>query len=361
MRNAIRMLGLLALGVYPASTLAETPPASATTVSGLLDLYYSFNFNRPPSLSLNSGGLPDAQTNLRNFDQFHNQFGLNLAEVSIRHSQKQASLRIDLDVGDLTDFLHKNGTSTDEVTKHVGQAFVTYSPASVSGLTFSVGKMLTHVDWEGAKAKDNWQYSRSFLFALGSPYWHLGASMSYALLPGTLVTNLYVYNGWNTTYDTNDAKTLGAQATWTPADSLTLTYNFLSGSEGTSASSVQKTLQELIGVWKLSGSVSLAADLLNGWTPDARWMAGTLAAKFAVSSDAYLSPRLELYSDPQGVTSGLPQDLTSITLTWSQGLADGLEYRIEGRLDQSTQNAFVTASGTTNSQTTTTGSLLYSF
>ncbi|TAK08882.1 MAG: hypothetical protein EPO39_03620, partial [Candidatus Manganitrophaceae bacterium] len=50
---------------------AKEPAKSPLQISGFVDTYYSFNFNRPDS---NTNGLS-------NFDFYHNAFSINLAEI----------------------------------------------------------------------------------------------------------------------------------------------------------------------------------------------------------------------------------------------------------------------------------------
>jgi hypothetical protein len=83
-----------ALGQQP-DPAAQTPapaPASrpwsvgAFDVSGLLDGYYSFNFNHPAS----------GFNTLRNFEVKANQFSLNMAKLSVTHAPDPVGFTLDL-------------------------------------------------------------------------------------------------------------------------------------------------------------------------------------------------------------------------------------------------------------------------
>ncbi|MBI3544120.1 MAG: outer membrane beta-barrel protein, partial [Deltaproteobacteria bacterium] len=108
-----------------------TPAAALNGVSfsGLLDVYYAYNFNRPApttppaSTSVGTAGLPPGNTNLRYYDQYHNQIALSLAELEVKRSGTEVSFLIDLDFGHAADInaAANLGTSTqviDEVSKH---------------------------------------------------------------------------------------------------------------------------------------------------------------------------------------------------------------------------------------------------
>ena len=103
------------------------------SVSGIIDLYYQHNFNRPypsqplSSASVTQASLPTGGTQLRYYDTHPNQFTINLAELSIKKSGEQISFLIDLDFGQMADLNVLNSSTTgnvyDEVSKHIGQAY----------------------------------------------------------------------------------------------------------------------------------------------------------------------------------------------------------------------------------------------
>src|SRR5687767_2759566 len=85
------------------TALAQAPqtPSGASffdniQLSGFVDGYYGFNFNRPPS-RINA---------LRNFDFNHNQFSLNLVELAIQRNPEPFGFRVDLSFGDTAKWVH---------------------------------------------------------------------------------------------------------------------------------------------------------------------------------------------------------------------------------------------------------------
>jgi hypothetical protein len=212
-------------------------------------------------------------------------------------------------------------------------------------------------------AKDNWNYSRSDLFSVGSPYWHLGASLSYVTIPDKLTTTVYIYNGWNNLIDNNPGKTFGLQVAYTPTSQATITYNAITGAEG-AGNSDYRTLNEIYVNYVFSPVFSLGLDGIYGRTNlvyDGNWKAIELLSKWVLGPHYYFSPRLEGYWDPQGVTTYTPQTLTEVTLTNGFHLSEGLETRIEGRWDHSSILFFGTdaASGPSHNQVTAVASVLY--
>src|SRR5687768_2115301 len=80
--------------------VVETAPAkkaSPIEITGFIDTYYGYNFNRPAG-----------DTQLRNFDTKHDQLSLSLIEVSLEQkptSDSRLGFRTDLNFGPATDMV----------------------------------------------------------------------------------------------------------------------------------------------------------------------------------------------------------------------------------------------------------------
>jgi hypothetical protein len=370
-----------ATSTQPTATATPVAPASATTVTpfgitfaGYLDGYFVQNFNHPQPVTVPASTPPTypiGNVNNRLYDIYSNQVTLNLAEFTIRKAGQEVSVLVDLDFGTQADLNASLAPGvSDVVSKYIGQAVLTYTPAKVSGLTIDFGKMYTHVGYETAKARDNWQYSRSDLYSYGIPIWHTGVHVGYELLPKKVTIGGYLYNGWNSIYDNNSGKTLGAQLKFTPNDSLILVYNYIGGPEQAKNDSNRKTLHEVNEAYSMNPVLSFAADQLYGTednavsTGNAFWWAATLAMKAQLTARYSISPRAEVYRDGTGYTlsSGGQQTITDYTLTNAFVVADGFETRLEARYDHSTSStAFTTTDGTSKSQVTLAAALMYTF
>lgn len=361
-------------------------PLNGITISGLIDFYYSYNFNKPaigPQILNGGSTVFPGNNSVRYYDIYHSQMTLNLAELTIKKTSSEVNYLLDLDFGQMADLntivVSGSGTSVDEVSKHIGQAYLTFNPKWAPGLSIDVGKMATHVGFEYIKSKDNWQYSRATIFGYGGPFWHTGVHVAYEWLPKEFSTSFYIYNGWNTIYENNSTKTLGGQLKWTPTDSLSLIYNMITGPEKANNNTDYKTVHEFNAAYAVTPDFIMAVDVLAGDEKNvstvngsgatvnfarAQWHGGTVGFKWKLSDKTYLSPRYEYYNDKHGYTlGGDPQKIKSITLTGSAMLADGLETRLEFRHDSSDyqQRFFKSSSANVSSQSTVTWSLMYSF
>lgn len=372
MQKKIVSLGALTIvGMLAQSAKA----ASEEAVTGYLDTYYEYNFNHPSprhaplpaSTDPNSAaykGFTPGGTQLRNFDVQDNQFTLASAEITYKRTIDNLSLKIDLTTGDNTDMMHASSGGVDETTKHIGQAIVSYSPTTIPSLTFNFGKMLSHVGWEGAKAKDNWNYSRSLLYSFGTPYWHNGLSVNWTAVPKVLVANFYVYNGWNNMNDSNRGKTLGIQLAYTPSSDLTLIYNAIGGPEQEENEKDKKIVHDFIATFSANEQLAFSADWIIGSEDNAvtdlessakskaHWSALQVGLKYSPNAVFYLSPRFESYWDREGYTTGSSQTIKEATLTASWKLAPQLELRMEGRQDMSTHKAFIKKDEAVDNQAT---------
>jgi Putative beta-barrel porin-2, OmpL-like. bbp2 len=354
--------------------------------SGLVDFYYSYNFARPTSVDPLNDTTPGNATlrpggnRYHMYENYDNQFSLALLEVTAKRTLGEYTFYADFDFGQVADQnamiapANRDKLSTvDESSKHIGQAIVSWSPKSMPGLVIDLGKMGTAIGIETVKAKENWNYSRSVLFAYGIPIWHVGVHAGYAVIPEKLTANVYAFNGWNNIDSINTGKTLGAQLRYSPAKGTTVFYNVLSGPEQPKSGAL-RTLHEIAGTIQLSQTFSTAIDLLsaeedaaiaNG-TRRAAWKGATAAFKWQFSEAWYVSPRFEYFNDEDGLllNDGLGrQEVQSYTLTMGGDLGAGMEVRFEARTDvgRGESDGSATAAAPDFSQTLVSTALLYSF
>ena len=345
-----------------------------------VDAYVGHNFNRPTSpanfsaTSVDAAALRPANNNIRYYDWYSRQFALNLVELSFKHTRKELAFTLDLDFGQFADinasYASGNGYVVDEVSKHIGQAIVTYTPAGAPGLVIEFGKMPTHVGLELMKAKDNWNYSRATLFGYGGPFWHTGFHLGYTFLDNMVTASGYLYNGWNTLYNIKRAPTFGGQLKFQPSDKLIAVYNWIGGGERQRNEGDWKQVHDFNVTYMPNSVLSLALDYIYGTeenasvttgTANASWTGFGVYAKGQLHPRYYISPRYEYYLDSHGYTLGGPrQRMQTYTLTNSFTLTQGLETRFEGRYDFSNYpRRFNTFTGQSKKQTTVTLAFLF--
>lgn len=331
---------------------------SKTEVAGTLDTYFHYNFNHPATGSL---------TPLRNFDFGHNQFSFALAELAFIKAptaDDRVGFRLDLDYGPVTDWVHSADPAGAEVVKHIQQAYISYMAPTGTGLTFEVGKFVTQHGAEVIEAKDNWNYSRSLLFAWAIPYYHMGARVGYS--PNDKLTlGATVNNGWNNVTDNNSQKTYGFQALIKPTPSVSIVQNYMAGPEQTDNGDDWRHLADTTVTYtandkfSVMGNYDYGRDKFGGET--VTWQGIGLYAKGQVTPSFAVIPRWEYFNDEDGFTTTAAQNLQEFTLTAEVKHSQGLIMRIEYRRDWSDIDFFAKDGALTDKQNTFSVGFIYSF
>ena len=233
------------------------------------------------------------------------------------------------------------------------------------GLQFDVGKFVTQHGAEVIEAKDNWNYSRSLLFALAIPYYHSGVRATYSPHPKVALMGTIV-NGWNNVVENNGAKTFGAQLAYKPTAALSLVQNYMAGPEQAANNRDWRRLSDTTVTLAVTPKLSLMANYDYGTDTiagsRAHWQGAAGYARFQANKWMAFSPRFEWYDDAQGFTTGSVQRLKEVTGTFELKPTDAFIWRLEYRTDLSNTPVFKTASGALKKKQTSLGvGLIYSF
>ena len=208
-------LGLLAMSclVQAQDAPAQTPPAAPAPApsptwsvgpidfSGLIDGYHT-RTSTTRMCRPGSGHERALQLQLQ-----ANQLSLNMAKLTMSHDPDPVGFRVDLGFGKAFDGIHSSEPSgSNGFLRNIEQAYV--SVKSKKGYEADFGQFVTSAGAEVIESKDNWNYSRSILFAWAIPYYHFGLR---TILPVSshFTGGVQVVNGWNNVEDNNTGKTLG--------------------------------------------------------------------------------------------------------------------------------------------------------
>ena len=229
-------------------------------LSGFVDTYYSYNFNKPSKPCSTVGGV-NVFNCLQNFDVAHNSFGLNLAEVALEKKPTDMSrggFRIDLDYGTAAAMVGGTEPTGSPIYQTIQQAYLSYLAPTKGALQFDIGKFVTPFGNEVIESKDNWNYSRSLLFSLAIPYYHEGVRMTYN--PNDKVTMMaFLVNGWNNAVDNNTGKTGMFQIIFKPNAALTLIMeNYGAGPEANNTNTGVRQLADTVLTYTVDKKTSVA-------------------------------------------------------------------------------------------------------
>jgi len=319
-----------------------------TEIGGLVDGYYDY-------YSTKKNGV------FRNFDVNHNTFTASMAELWVAKTptaDSRLGYKVKLNFGpaasNLIAFAEPNGPLVN-----VEEAYGSYLGDKVQ---FDFGKFVTPAGAEVIEAKDNWNYSRSLLFALAIPYYHGGLRVTF--IPSDKFTFMAgVVNGWNNAAsDNNSGKTGLFSLTWKPNAKFSFIENYIVGPEQTGTNDTVRNLSDTVVSYTVKEGVSVMANY--DWAKDgsAQWQGIAAYLKFQANKWLAVVPRYEFFNDREGMSTGTAQNLQEFTFTFEVKGTDNFIWRAEYRGDFSDQLAFTKDTGaTTKNQHSISFGFLYSF
>jgi len=331
----------------PAATPAPTGLAGLlgpTTISGFVDTYYGFNSNHPFN----------RQNNLRNFDVNTNQFGLNMIELVADKSvdnTNRLGYHVAVGFGQAMNMVNSASPTELGFDQYLKEGYLEYMAPVGKGLQINVGKFVTPNGAEVIESKDNWNYSRSLLFAYAIPYFHFGASAKYAFNPKFSVTG-YLVNGWNNSIDNNTGKTLGVSLAWTPNAKFSIIENYMGGPEQTDDNKDWRHLLDTVITYNPTSKLSFIANYDYGRdSPNqniedpapftlAKWSGLAGYVKYAPNDKWAFALRGEYFDDNEGWMTGTAQELNEFTATLQRTISSKLISRLEFRRDSTDSRTF---------------------
>lgn len=349
-----------------------------TTINVGVDGYYDYNFNNPVG-----------RVNLlRAYDVLSNSFSLNQANLIVERAPDVAAgrrfgARVDLLFGQATEAQQGNPVNElrSQAYRNIYQAYGTYVAPLGSGLTVDFGKWASSLGTEGAYAKDDINYTRSYLYEL-LPFYHVGFRFAYNISPRVAV-GYDLVNGLNQSEDFNGFKSQQAQLVLKPTKNLSWTLNYYTGQEQRTVTNFayapsptsptlfpplplptqpglpvanifpkadgRTHILDTYATWNASSKLTLAGEVdyflsrtfqqsLPAYViGGAGYIRYQLTPKFAVAG------RGEYVSDPDGFLSGVGQALKEVTGTAEYKFGDGFLARAEYRHDWSNQPFFLSS------------------
>ena len=253
------------------------------------------------------------------------------------------------------------------------------------------GIFVTPIGYEVIESTSNDNYSRSFSFQYGTPFYHAGLRASLPVMPKLQLLGAVV-NGWNNIADDNDGKSGIAQLTWKPAANFTGIVSFMGGSEGTGAygvgiapknqADITTFLYEVQPIYQVNAKLKIAGDVIYGMGAGHTLAAGSGAqghvsgywaglagyVRYQVTPRLAVAGRIEQFEDVPGEggvglrLGGGYTKLSGTTATVEYSfLRSHLISRLEYRHDHSNTAFFGSGNGPVREQDTLTASAAYKF
>src|SRR3989304_1277201 len=142
-----------------------------------------------------------------------------------------------------------NFENPDSQENDLTEAYIDYLAPLGRGLKFRFGKFATYHGAEVIEAKDNPNYSRSFLFNYAIPFTHTGLMISYPV-SDALTGNVHIVNGWDNTDDNKKGKTFGLSLGYIPMEQFSMNFNLMYGPEKDDNNSDNRFLFVWVGTIK---------------------------------------------------------------------------------------------------------------
>ena len=294
---------------------------------------------------------PDSQENdFRVFDHKADSFTFDLAQLVFNKDASVGGVgyRLKLSAGETAKFIHSAGLGDSDQPFDLTEAYIDYVAPVGSGLKLRFGKFVTYFGAEVIEARDDFNYSRSFLFNYAIPFTHTGLMSGYTF-SDKLSAAVYIVNGWDNSDDEGKSKSLGASVTVTPVTPVSLIFNVMNGREADAVAGTEpnRFLFDWVGTVKATEKLTftvntdyaIESNALAGGK-DAKWYGIAGYAKYDFSDRYSLSARAEYFNDQDGVRTNVAQHLKEVTVTPEIRLAQGLIVRPEYRHDWSNEEAF---------------------
>ncbi len=339
----------------------EEEKVSPVTITGYVDVYYSYDFNRPQN---------NARPSFTYSYNRHNEVNLNLGFIKAAYNTNNVRANLALMTGT---YANANYTSEPGVFKNIFEANAGVKISSAKNLWVDAGIFASHIGFESAIGKDCWSLTRSIL-ADNTPYYESGAKISYTSDNGKWFLSGMVLNGWQRIQriDGNSLPSFGTQLTFKPTSKVKLNSSTFIGSTKPDSIRKMRYFNNLYGIFQITPAFGLIVGFDYGLeekshltTATNAWYSPVVIAKFALNEKAAIAVRVEYYDDRNGViiSTGTLNGFktTGLSANFDYQVLPNALWRIEFRNLNSEDSIFTKGSSFSNSNTFVSTSLAVSF
>jgi len=342
MKKAMITVAVLLGGAVNAQNTTTTEPeVKPLTISGYVEGYYSYDFNKP--------GTNSRPGFLYNFNR-HNEFNVNLAFAKAAYAKDRVRANFAVGVGT---YMNANYAAEPGTLKNIYKANAGYKLSEKKNLWLDIGVLPSHIGFESAVGKDNWSLTRSIL-AENSPYFEGGARLGYTSDNGKLLLAGLTLNGWQriSRVEGNSLLSYGTQVYYKATDKITLNYSTFIGTDKTDSVRLWRYFHNVYGIFQLGDKLGLTTGFDIGTEQRTvnsgnhnTWYSPAAILRFTPNPKWAVALRSEYYSDEDGViiATGTANGFktTSASLNIDYLPQPNVALRLEGRTFKSKDNIFV--------------------
>lgn len=356
MKRIISIITVLAIALS-----VKAQETSKIKVSGYLETYYGYDFNKPTNN--NRPGFVYSHNR-------HNEVNLNLGFIKVNYDNDKVRANVALMAGTYT---NANLSAEPGVLKNIYEANVGLKLSKSENLWIDAGIFASHIGFESAVAKDCWVLTRN-IASENTPYYESGAKLSYGTADGQFTATLLYLNGWQRINrpDGNSKPAGGVQFTYKPNGKITLNYSNYIGSEGLNAVSVRRVYHNFYAIAQLTDQFGLTAGFDYGTQQKAKRQSAksevlspVLIAQYKFDPKWAIAGRAEYYKDKNGVfiATGTPNGFKTMgySLNIDYAPISNAVVRLEGKMYDSKDKIFTRSASMVNHDAALTASLAVSF
>lgn len=335
--SAFLFMIFLAVTTYSASAQSN----KALTFSGYAELYYGYDFNRPPNHN-----RPDF---IYSYNRT-NELNLNLGFIKAAYNDSTVRANLALMVGT---YANANLASEPGVFKNVFEANAGVRLSKTSNLWLDAGIFASHIGYESAIGMNCWTLTRN-IASDNTPYYETGAKITYTTPDSKwVITGLYL-NGWQRIYrpDSTNSPAGGIEVYYTPSSKITLNYSNYAGVQRINSANLFRFYNNFYGIFQLSKAFGITTGFDYGSQQQAKnssryyhILAPVAVGRYQFAGKWAMAGRVEYYKDKNGVfiNTQTPNGFQ----TW--GYSVNVDYapvpnaliRLEGKMYDSKDNVFL--------------------
>lgn len=339
-----------AIGGYgQADSLDQWSQNPEFQVSGYLETYYAFDFNKPPGSIID----PYLFSHHR-----HNEFNLNVGLIQLDVSHPKYRARMGLHTGT---FATDNYAAEPDLLKNIYEAYVGLSLNNAKTLWLDGGIFTSHIGFESAISLDNWTLTRSLL-AEHSPYYLSGVKLTYKPNEKWEFAGI-ISNGWQRIQrlEGNSLLSLGSQLLYRPDENITLNWSTFVGTDDPDENRRLRYFNNLFARFRVSELFQLvigfdigAQQKSPGSSGYHYWTSPIIIGNFILDDHWEAAFRAEYFADENQViiSTSSPAGFSTGGLSWNVDYkpVSDLAWRIEGRWLHSKNDLFRTQNGLSNNR-----------
>ncbi len=284
------------------------------TVSGLVDVFYIYDFNKPKT--------DYRQPFLYNHNR-HNEFNLNLGFVKLAIANPKYRANFALQAGT---FVQDNYALEPIALRNVFEANVGFSISKKNRVWVDGGIFTSHIGFESLYSTENWTPTFSMVTE-NLPYYSSGLRLSFK--PNDKwELGAWALNGWQRIkrVEGNSMLSFGTQIKYTKSANLTLNWSSFVGTNDPDSTRRIRVYNNFYGIYQLSKRFGLITGFDIGMQQKVKnssssflWYCPVIIGRLTLNQNFKTSIRVEYYNDSHGVIipTNTPNGFQTFGTSWN--------------------------------------------